>query len=135
MGQVQADLVHHENRITWLSTECPTWACGAVVGRHEITNMINASTEAIRLAKLGVSTSSCHCEKITSVKVDDYADGRAGYEVTFSATRHLMPSTYYVNARGPEVLEVLTWVLSQECRDQRKIEAIRKHFAKTYTGT
>lgn len=66
--------------------------------------------------------------KITSVKVNDYADGRVGYEVTFSATRNLMPSTYYVIVGGAEGIEVRTWQLDKPCRDKLKIAAIQKHF-------
>lgn len=67
--------------------------------------------------------------KVTSLKVDDFTDGRAGYEVKFAATRNLTASFYYATVRDHEVLEVLTWQLNRPCSNKRVIAAIQKHFA------
>lgn len=65
---------------------------------------------------------------ITAMKVDDLGDGRALYEVKFSATRNLTPSYYKAVVRGQEVLSVITWALDLPCKNKRVIAAIQKHF-------
>jgi hypothetical protein len=47
--QRQADKLHHEERIAWLSDERPKYADGSPVPEHEILMLLSGSKECLRL--------------------------------------------------------------------------------------
>lgn len=55
--QREADRVHHEGRVAWLTRERPRWPCGEPVARWEVVAMLEQSQRALRLIEQGMSTS------------------------------------------------------------------------------
>jgi len=41
--QVAADRTHHAERIEWLTEDCPRYADGVAVNRHEVASMLRES--------------------------------------------------------------------------------------------
>lgn len=74
--QRRADRAHHEGRIVWLTAEAPRLACGTPVAKHEATEMLQKSREALRYVnEHGMSTNSAALSK------------RAGYDVSDAQTQ------------------------------------------------
>lgn len=57
--QRQADRLHHEGRIAWLTADAPRWACGTPVAKHDADAMIKASRQALhQINDLGIYINS-----------------------------------------------------------------------------
>jgi hypothetical protein len=57
--QLSSNIAHHQNRVTWLSSDKPLYSCGTPVDAHTKINLLRQSKEFL---KNPIATNDCQCD-------------------------------------------------------------------------